>query len=47
MTGGMAPSGSAAAASVTLARMRTTASSGSLPTTKRAMIMPPDGCEVL
>ena len=46
MSGGVAPLGSSAAASATLAWTRRTASSGSLPTVKRAMISPPDGCEV-
>jgi hypothetical protein len=46
ITGCIEPWGSEVATSVTLARIRTTAWSGSLPTRKRAMTMPPDGCEV-
>ena len=45
-TGGTAPAGSDGATSATLAWTRDAARSGSEPTVKRAMMIPPEGWEV-
>jgi hypothetical protein len=43
---GIAPGGSVGASSAIFAFTRTTAWSGSVPTTNLTMTMPPEGCEV-